>query len=150
MKSLFEFLSTKIQTPFDKDGFPLLPIFDDVIEFLKDNGFEIIQGENTDGDVDTYLEKTMRHTNVPVCIYETADIPAENLCWIRIRNIGDVNVNNPMLFFYVTLDTACKSDTEVVKLANEIEADYIAYNLTTREKYYTWKEFKKIFFKYFK
>ena len=150
MKSINEYLSTKIQTLFDKDGFPLLPIFDDVIEFLKDNEFEIIQDENTNGDVDIYLEKTMRHTNFPVCIYETDDSLPKNLCWIRIRNVGDVNVNNPMLFFYVTLDKACKKDTEVIKLANKIEADYIAYNLTTKEKYYTWKEFKKIFFKYFK
>ncbi len=148
MITLTEFLSRYVK--YDKyDMFPSKPIFYDVINYFKYNNFKIVHNKNIENDPDYYLEINMKDTKVPVCVYDDK-LAVKDLCWVRIRNVGEINKNNPLLFFYVTLDKSCKDEYDVINLANKMQANYIGIDLTSMKKYYTWEDFKKVFYEVFK
>lgn len=148
MRTLTEFLSTDVK--YDKyDVFPSKPVFYDVINYFKYNNFKIVHRKDLENDPDHYLEKTVKDTEVPVCVYDK-ELIIKDLCWMRIRNVGELNENNPMLFFYTSMDKSCKDENDVISLAQKISANYIAMDLTSRKKYYTWEDFKKVFYEIFK
>ena len=139
MIAITEYLSTKGKNPYFI--FPSIPKFDDVINFLKKHGFK----EVIHNDIDKLegLYDAAKNGDCPVfmtCkLYNGKDLDPnfKDVHWLRFCKNGNINIDNPILFCYLT------PDGSIPNLTRD-EIDFIGYNITTATKYKTFEEFRNV------
>lgn len=143
MKTILEYLSAKVK-PHKNHEFPNFPSRKEFIGFLDYIGFKKLK--NPDRDVDEYLEDEAKTSKTPIYVTEEIDYAA-GVHWVRFCNQGPITYNNQILFCYLTDDFSnLKEFQKYIK--DNIEANFIGYNVTTGKEIKNWEDFEEEFKKF--
>lgn len=142
MRPITEYLNNNIKNSCYLDA-PLTPIKDDFVRFLENHGFENITDEYIAKDLSDsslYLMQRSQESKTPLFIMKQY-FNRSKLWWVRFCNCGKVNVNNPILFCYVT-------DNGKLNELRKYTDHCIGYDITNDVDCNTWEEFIQYIMKF--
>jgi len=151
MKPINRFLSTKIKnSSYLKDVIiPASPKFDEITNFFNSLDFVDLSEKykKHDFDVDSFMWNEAKKSTNPIYIYEKIshdkDVKNVKTHWIRFCNCGEITKKNPLLFMYAS------NNGEMDEAIELLDIDYIAYDITNKQKYKTFNDFMNLMRKYF-
>lgn len=119
MKTLLEFLSIRKEDIYI-GRFPATPKLDDVIEFLKNEGFTELIYTNKIHSAQEELTNEAPKSETPVFMY--AKSLFEEYWWIRFCKQGKISTTNPIYCLFLT-----KDGTDLEKTGKKDQIGWIEY-----------------------
>ena len=111
MKLFTEYLNNKIKdAKYLGDGFPTKPNYNEILDFLKSQGFKLLNYNVRNSYLCDVIEYVIEHaetSDAPLVIItdETfASTEGKRHTWIRICNCGDISKDNPIFLLRLFKD----------------------------------------------
>jgi len=113
MKSINEYLSSTIKNKnYLSNGFPTRPNYNEILDFLKSQGFKLLNYNEKNSNLCDVLEYVIEHakeSNVPLVIITDEMFVGKSRedkrhTWIRFCNCGNISNDNPIFLLRLFKD----------------------------------------------